>query len=248
MQNKLIISFIVSCVLCAPFAQAGFLNGIFYHGASVLPVANVTVNGKSEKAVILGRERSGYDRGTWCDFGGRRDRGETADQTAAREFSEEANTGKALGMNTKAVFNHIDTKNNNTEAVIVKNIGTERKTGKPYHWVSYVTSFALLDENNFVTRFNQARLAGGQSRVYQEKDGLAMVMWHDLKSAIEGFPSDDNHVWVKANEFDLTKNPPEKKENSRILLRPSFVNSLRPYITNQSYKQDAQDSKVRYYA
>lgn len=245
MNKKIIISFVLSA-LCVPYAQAGFLNGIFYHGASVLPCTNVIVNGKKEKAVILGRERSGIDRGTWCDFGGKRDRGETADQTAAREFSEEANTQKSLGMNTQAVSSYIDTQNNNTEAVVVKNIGTERVTGNPYHWVMYITSFASMNMGDFVTKFNQARIAGGQPKIYQEKDGLAMVIWHDLKAAIEQSPESDTNVHVKAKEFDLTINPPIEKD-SQIPLRPSFVNSLRPYITDQPYTQDTQDSKVRYY-
>lgn len=250
-MNKNVIMSVMLSAFCASYTHAMFFKNIFYHGASVLPSVEVTANGKKEKAVILGRERSGYDRGTWCDFGGRRDRGETPDQTAAREFAEEANTERSLGMNTKDVYAHLDTQNKNTEAVVVKRIGTERKTRNPYHWVMYVTAFGSLNVGDFVMKFNQARLEhirafGRQSGVYQEKDGLAMVMWRDLRSAIEQSPESDTNVRVKAKEFDLTVNPPMQKD-SQILLRPSFVNSLRPYITEQPYKTDAQDSKVRYY-
>jgi hypothetical protein len=68
-------------------------------GAGILPYAT---NTKGELVFLLGLENEGTDESRnnlWSDFGGSKDRGETPEQTAYREFIEESMN--AIGDNEK---------------------------------------------------------------------------------------------------------------------------------------------------
>lgn len=77
-------------------------------GAGVLPWS---INESGQIVLLLGQEGEGFfsGAGTWCGFGGSRDKDENAVCTAAREFMEES---MALIMNETEILNILEDPDN----------------------------------------------------------------------------------------------------------------------------------------
>ena len=58
-----------------------------YSGAGVLPY---TTDSHGKVSYLFSQEAHGRDKGTYADFGGKRDHGETSKTTALREMKEES--------------------------------------------------------------------------------------------------------------------------------------------------------------
>jgi len=216
--------------------QAQTLSNYTFKVSAVLPVTYFTnKKGKSTKYVILGREAAGKDAGSYDDFSGGRDKGETHPVvTAAREFYEEGILQDTLGMNLEATNARINlsSKSNTTEAVIANEKA-----------VTYIVNFSGAEIRQFRTNFHSAR-AKQKSWKYQEKDRIATVRWDKFAAAIQSSKSDKG-VTVKARLIDPATGK-EDANSTTITLRPYLVKRLRPYITNQQC-QFGKTNKIRFY-
>lgn len=199
-------------LLLASVALGGSIQAVMLHqfnffAAGVLPVTNF--NGK--QYAILSREAGGNDKGTYDDFGGKRDPQENDSLvTAAREFSEEAISGATFGMNAHAARQYLA----QNSQVITNNSN-----------VLYITRFSENDIRTFRKKFHPAR-AKSNNWKYQEKDRIATVRWDRLKNAILSSHSNTG-VKVEARLIDPHTGQ-EKGHNEMITLRPFLVKKLRP--------------------
>lgn len=210
-----------------------------FGSASVLPC--FTEN--NIQYCILSREVAGRDAGTYDDFGGKRDPGESAVVAAAREFSEEAMLEYTIGFSLQNTQNLIDTTATNTAFVIAS-------SGQDWKNVTYITDFTQY-ANKFFSQFYKARniisdpnLTPGLTRKSRyallEKDMVAIVRLDDLKRIIT---QNTSNVGVTVNAHVLT---PQGLQVGQIQLRGFFVKKLRPFFMDQPYQQGA-DKKVRFY-
>lgn len=255
----LIVSYIPCCINKTPNAQqkvsirqnaAGFINpaprlsDLRFKSASVLPYYR---DRKKVKKVILSREAYGKDKMTYDDFGGSRDRGEDHPVvTAAREFYEEANIPKTVGLTLPQTQDYIDiAKTKNTKYIIAYS----NKQGTCN--VTFVTSFDpykdALFKNFYDVRKHETRFH------YKEKDRLAIVTWQNLKNAITGH----NRNWFSRSFFRastqnikvnaLVQDPRTKKFHQQIItLRPFLVKKLRMFFMGDKYQQGL-NKKIRFY-
>lgn len=221
-----------------PASQAPRLSQLKYNSASVLLV--YTDRHGTEK-VILADEAHGWDRGTFADFGGKRDKGEVHPiQTAAHELYEEAIFPMTLGMSLQQTQDFIDiAKSNNTQQI---NVFSNKKICH----VTYITDFTNY-RDTFFKQFPIAR-KNVKDHHFKEKNKLAIVTKQDLKDAV----TQQRKSWFTKNQivnvFALVQNPRTGRFNKEIIaLRPSLVMSLRPYFLNRSYIQ-GWNKKIRFYS
>lgn len=202
-----------------------------YQSASVLPV--ITFN--NHKSVILSQEAFGASRGTYDDFSGGKDRGETHPLiTAAREFYEEAILKATTGLTLAQVTDYIDiSKTNNTECIV----SYSHRRGRN---VTYITNFDMY-KTMFLNNFYQAR-KNTTDYHSKEKDRIALVKWSDLEKTF-AINKGNKNVTVEALELDPTT---KTYHPARILLRPYFIKKLRPFFLNQPYTQGL-NKKIRFY-
>lgn len=204
-------------------------------GASVLPFAKFP--GKTQKYFIVGREAGGADVGTYDAFGGSKDTGEAHPlQTAAREFAEE--TVDLFG-NKKAIEQHIDINNNNTDIIVANQ---NKKS------VVYVTQFDHQLVRNFKQHFYNAR-NNAKSYKQREKDSIAIVREDRLRDAIANAKRNAagkliTPIIVKdAMVVDATG----KEHKHDIHLRPVFVSSMQSYFQGKAADQKGKDPKIHFY-
>lgn len=216
--------------------QAGQrLSDFDFGAASVLPVFTDAVG---TKYLILSREAHGTDKGTYDDFGGKRDYiGPKQNQkreshpviTAAREFFEEAILALSIRLSLQKTREFIDLKASNTEAVVAYG-----------HNVTYITDFGVYADqffDNFYKAFNTTT-----SKHSKEKDRIAVVRWDTLCTTIA-----QNKFNTGVTIHALVLNPSGQRwDNERIQLRGFFVKKTRPLFTNQPY-QPGSNKKIRFY-
>lgn len=220
-----------------PVSSAPKLSQLKFNSASVLLVYT---DRHGTKKVILADEGHGWDRGTFCDFGGKRDQGETHPvQTAAHEFYEEAIIPTIFGWTLADTQNFIDIATSpNTDQINVY-------SNKKICHVNYLTDFSQY-KDTFFKNFLSARKNATDHR-FREKNRLAIVIWQDLKDAI----TQQRRSWFTKNQpvklFALVQSPRTGRFNKeKITLRPSFVMSLRPFLLNKPYIQ-GWSKKIRFY-
>lgn len=220
-----------------PASAAPRLSELQYRSSSVLLF--YTDRHGTQKA-ILADEAHGWDSTTYCDFGGKRERGEVHPvQTAAHEFYEEAIIPATLGWTLEDTRNFIDiAKSRNTQQINVY-------SNKKICHVSFLTDFTQY-RDQFFKKFPIARKNAKDHR-FREKNKLAIVTWQDLKDAV----TQQRKSWFTRNQavslFALVQNPRTGRFNKEIIaLRPSFVMSLRPFFLNRAYIQ-GQNQKIRFY-
>ncbi len=137
-----------------------------YNGAGVLPYH---IDNKGEAWVLISQENAGRDKGTWCDFGGKRDKGETTVQTAARECWEESHGILGSQANIKNQISKINP--------IGLNILGAR--GEPSAYALYLME--VKNKSNITDR----RFQSINNKVNQEKSHIAWVKADELfKSTI----------------------------------------------------------------
>ena len=220
-----------------PASKAPRLSELKYSSGSVLLV--YTDRNGTQK-VILADEAHGWDRGTFCDFGGKRDKGEVHPvQTAAHEFYEEAIMPTIFGWSLDKTRDFIDiAKSNNTRQINVY-------SNKKMCHVTYITDFTQY-RDIFFKQFPTARRNAKDHR-FREKNRLAIVTWQNLKDTI----TQQRSSWFTKNQpvkvSALVQDPRTGRFNiETITLRPSFVMSLRPFLLNRPYIQ-GWNKKIRFY-
>lgn len=212
---------------------AGWDLGRFrYDAASVLPIYSKyeASEGRNVDYVILTQERYGRDRGTYDDFGGKRDQGENnAVITAAREFWEEAFETAVLGMNRAQTQAYIDLSARNTEYVIAN-----AYAGSGSSMVTYITRFSRETMRPFKERFAREAAKGRG-----EKDSIATVRLEDLALAAL-----THQLKVDAYVMDTHGN----QHKTQIPLRPILPAKLRPFFENKEYRPSNDgDTRIRFY-
>lgn len=178
---------------------------------------------------ILSREAGGSDKGTYDDFGGKRDPGENHPIiSAAREFWEEAILTCVGFSSPEATQRFIDPASNNTFFVLA--FGQS---------ATYIVDFSQY-KDAFFNNFYKARAkARGH---FREKDSLAIVEEGILKGIIA---ESKDLVGVKIVAAVL--NPKDLKwYKEEITLRPYFVKKMRPFSMGSGYAQ-GEHEKIRFY-
>jgi hypothetical protein len=211
------------------------LSNFDFGAGSVLPTF---INQNGTRYLILSREAHGNDKGTYDDFGGKRDYiGPKINQkkeahpviTASREFFEEAILMLSIGMSLPDTKKFIDVDNIYTEYVIAYG-----------HNVTYITDFTLYADrffSNFYNAFNTTT-----SRHSKEKDRIAIIEWNTLKAIVNNTPFNSGVV-VDAQVL----NPLDQKwYTEKITLRGFFVKKLRPFWMDKLYLQ-GKNNKIRFY-
>ena len=207
------------------------LFNLNFGAGGVLPT--FVKNGK--KYLILSREAGGNDKGTYDDFGGKRDpigsnKKETPPLiTAAREFFEEAILILSIGISLQETQNFIHEDNSYTEFVIVKGQN-----------VTYITDFTVYADKFFANFYHAYKTTTNSHS--REKNSIAIVGWDELKKVVSNTSSDEG-VMIDAEVL----NPKDLKwYKEKITLRPFFVKKFRPFWMDKPYKKDI-NSKVRFY-
>src|SRR5207244_7730483 len=124
-----------------PASKAPRLSQLKYSSASVLLFY---IDKHGTEKVILADEAHGWDKGTFADFGGKRDKGEVHPvQTAAHEFYEEAIIPNIFGWSLPQTQDFIDiAKSNNTQQI---NVFSNKKICH----VTYITDFTNYRDTLF---------------------------------------------------------------------------------------------------
>jgi 8-oxo-dGTP pyrophosphatase MutT (NUDIX family) len=207
------------------------LSEFDYSSASVL----LTFKQGETKYVILTREMEGINKGTYSDFGGKRDEGENHPIiTAAREFFEEGNVDTTIDLNLSETINYL---NKNAQKIIAYTTTSIAEIGS----VTYIVNFDKYREQfikNFYTAFEKA-----EHWYNREKDMLAIVRWDDFKKAIINQPYKEAIVTVNASVIDPITEEYTPKE---IILRPFLIRRLQLFFQNAPYKQ-GETGKIRFY-
>lgn len=190
-----------------------------------------------DRYVILSREGSGCDKGTYDDFSGGF---ETCDKhpviTASREFWEEAILEHTVGLSQKATREYIDQNNKSTEIINA----FKSKGANPKFLVSYITDFTPYADQ-LINNFYTARKRSDLKRSQKEKDSLALVKWDILKKTIAATHHGDVYVAAEV----LYPNGAKKEE--KIQLRRVFSSKMRLFFQEKVYQQGAHQ-KVRFYS
>ena len=227
---------VISLITSELTAHHKKLSHFRYNAASVLINTNIKQKGdKSTGFILLGREAGGHDRGTWDDFGGSRDKNEHDSlYTAAREAHEETVAQQTLGWTIAHMQDYISLKKTNTSHVLAVT-GIKKKA----NYVVYVTQFPFLLIKKLCTRFFLAQ-EWVTSWKNKEKDGLALVKWHDLMTAIK-----NKKNIVQALVFNRKKNKFSRTQKT-ITLRPVLCKKLKNFAHGLRFVQGA-DRRVRFY-
>jgi 8-oxo-dGTP pyrophosphatase MutT (NUDIX family) len=203
---------------------------------------------KDKLRIILTREAHGASKGTYDDFSGGRNKGETNPQTsAAREFSEEAILPKTIELDLKNTEKFIAPTSKNTMYVLAYSKDPKTAKGRKVRNVTYLVDFDLYATtlfDNFYgalesekTRYKKLHTKGSEQHT-TEKDSIAAVLWDDFKDA-----TINHKKTVDANVL----NPKTKRfEKKQITLRPFLTSKYRPYFLGQPYDQGT-NCKIRHY-
>lgn len=147
-------------------------------GSGVLPYY---ISNDGTAYLLLSKEAGGggKSQGTWCDFGGKRDKGETAVKTAAREGWEESRD--LLGTQKEI------------ESKISINDPIFNRTQNPY-----ATFFLKVDNPQNVTNKNfKAKKFSDWTRM--EKSEIAWVKAKDVFNAVVASRNSSNHNKIEIN-------------------------------------------------
>ncbi len=206
------------------------LSQFNFGAASVLPTYK---NTKGQTMVVLSREAYGRDKGTYDDFGGKRDAGELHPElTAARECLEELILEKTGPIKFSSVRKHINVNSGNTDHIIAR---TSKKS------VVYITDFSKY-WTNIRKKFYSARHNAKQSKL-REKDHLVVVPLTSLQKAIvQSKPGQT----VTMHAYGINKNGSYQTKTMTITLRPFLVVKLKPFFQNQPF-QPGRNKKIRFY-
>ncbi len=214
------IPLVLIALVVTPFPAVALNLESFKHtGAWVMPLVTCSMPEGNVDYIVIARETWGRDAGLFDAFGGKRDGTETAQETAAREFAEEAITHETLGMDEAAVLNYIDLKAGNTEAVLAcddQNCGAKN--------VLYITRFSEAQMSYLKTSFAGAHRRATHSH-YKEKDALAFARFDALKEALRTSTS-SHGIEVAAEVTDLGGTT----STQSIEMRPVLVKILRGYL------------------
>jgi len=225
--------FLLSTITTQIFTQAApvlQLSTFQFSGASVLPTYK-RANGAT--MVILGQEAFGRDKGTYDDFGGRKDRREKHPEiTAARECFEELILGKTARSSLRKIRKHINVDSGNTEYIIAR---TSKKS------VVYITDFSKYWDS-IRKKFYSARRAS-RSSTCKEKNHLVVTNWNTLETAISQSKPGQS---VTIQAYAIKKDGSYSKTPITIPLRQFFVAKLRPFFQNQPFTQ-GRNAKIRFY-
>lgn len=199
-----------------------------FGAGSVLPVFTDQSN---KTYLILSQEGHGRDRGTYDDFGGKRDKGERHPFiTSSREFFEEAIIELTLGLSLKDIRDYMDLeKTDNTQYVIAN----EKN-------VMYIVDFSPYADTFFDNFYKALRTT--TNRHSREKDSIAVIEWDTLQKAIA---QNRFNTGIKISAFVLD-NSGQRWNIQEITLRPFFPKKIRPFFTNQAY-QEGLNKKIRFY-
>lgn len=186
------------------------------------------VHSDGKKYFILSREAGGSDKGTYDDFGGKRDPGENHPIiSAAREFWEEAIL-TCVGFSLPDTQKFIDPTSGNT--LFVNAFGQS---------VTYVVDFSRYKDAFFKNFYAARKKARGH---FREKDRIAIIEWDMLKATIA---QSKELAGIKIKAAIL--NPDDLKwYQETITLRPYFVKKMRSFFTDSSYVQ-GENEKIRFY-
>lgn len=224
--------------------------------ASVLPI--YTQN--QQDYVILTRESRGnpQDQGgklhTYDDFSGACEKEDNYEPllSAAREFWEEGNLKKTLGLSLEDTIKFVK---NNIEEIIVytKKIDETIPGSREIKNVTYLVRFDQYANklfNNFYTVYEKEmahykKLGKSLKQVTLEKDKIAAVSLNDLREVInyQKIISAASPVRVPALVRD-SKTSAFHRE--KVVLRPFLSIKLRSYFLNLPYEK-GMDSRVKYY-
>jgi hypothetical protein len=182
----------------------------------------------------LTSEAAGRDKGTFDDFGGKRDKGENHPiVTAAREFHEEAIIGDTLNLNLKSMRRYL---NKNAKHILAYT--TKKGSGQ----VTYVITWSESTYNQWCNSFYQARKNAIDSH-NREKNIIADIEENDLKDAICN-QNGTNNITVPA----LVKDPATgERINQMIILRPFYVMKTRGFMCDEPYVRGV-NKKVKFYS
>jgi 8-oxo-dGTP pyrophosphatase MutT (NUDIX family) len=200
----------------------------YLFGAGSVLFVFIDRNGKTY--AILTREAHGSAKGTYDDFGGKRDAGEKHPLiTAKRECFEEAILDLTIKFTEKDTLAFIDLPGQNTQYIIAhaRNVG-------------YITDFSAHADRFFDNFYNA--LAKTTSSHSREKDKLAVVAWDTLQNTISQ-TTHDSGITVPALVLDQHTN---EWCEELIPLRGFFVKKYRPFFMNQAY-QAGKVKKIRFY-
>lgn len=205
---------------------------------SILPIVHLPVNkqgwpteiptNKKRWFAVLGKEDCGSARNTYDDFGGATDPGETGEDTAIREFFEEAGNSKiVLDLDLKDIKNHIDPKNGNIEQIVA-----QENLGFGTNAITYIARFPADIVHKFKDRFINARNATADHH-YQEKDAIALFPFDELQQAITACPDQDPSITMPALIIASTDHC-DINAIKRVKVRPFLVIKLRDYFISLS--------------
>jgi hypothetical protein len=215
-------------------ATAPQLSKFDFNAASVLPTF---INQNGKKYLIISRERGGSDKGTYDDFGGKRDYigPQTKEAhpviTAAREYFEEAILSLSIGMSLPDTKKFIDVDNAYTEYVIANG---------QVKYAIYITDFTQYANTFFANYYHAFNTT--KSRHSREKDRIAIIEWDTLKTIVNNAPFNTG-IMVDAQVLNPLDN---KWYTEKVTLRPIFVKKLRPFWMDKPYQQGI-NSKIRFY-
>lgn len=208
------------------------LSDFPYQSASVMPFYIE----RKQKYIILAQEEWGRDKGTYDDFGGKRDSNENHPLiTATREFSEEAIVNETFGLDLQQTRNFIDIKAKNTHFIIAN---TAKNGGKHVTYITKINKYKTCFINSFYKARRQATKAENK-----EKSSLALVQWNDLKNVILNRTGRYQNVWIKAQVIHPITH---KKQEQMIQLRPYFVIKLEKFFKGEPYTH-GKNKKIRFY-
>src|SRR4030095_94405 len=208
-------------IACTANMVAMQLSQFNYGAASVLPVYTF----KGKKYGILSREAHGNDKGTYDDFGGKRDKGEKDSLiTAAREWMEEGLVTQVTGLTFPAIRNLIDIgkKANKTECIVAY-------TGRISKNVTYITDVSQYKDQLLYGFYGALKKAIRHEN--KEKDSIAVVDLSELTTVLRNAMNQNQHkvTGITTPAFVLNQKT-NKLEKGVITLRPFFVSKLRPHF------------------
>lgn len=242
MNIKNLIAIFIICFIyqisISMVPQGTQLSQFNYNGASLLPVTSWP--NKPTNYVLLSEEAHGTDKGTFDDFGGDREAGETHPLiTASREAWEES--VNLLLDSQKNLRDYIDLKTGNTDHIVVS---IDKSL------VTYVTNFNHMDMEKLTRNF-YTKLAQTTDRKLKEKSRLAWVKYDDLKNIVANAKRDNQGrlitpITVNADIVN-PKDPSLKAQiKSQITLRPVFVSKLQEFFKDSPYVEGA-NPKIKFY-
>jgi len=253
--RSLALGFIASCsIACAPTrlqknaipTPRVALSSLNYQSASVLPCYHY----KGQEWVILLREASGKDKGTYDDAGGGRDKGgkgkpkreEHPVLTATREFWEEAILEKTIGLDLPQTKTFVE--KNSSHIICYSNT-------RGVSNVTYIINFDIY-KDMFFKNFYHARNKATKFK-FREKDIIAVLPLKSLKNAIVNNANSFKTRWfgnlfsqtvtVSALELDPKT---LRFKTSTITLRPFLVKKLQSFFLAKPYKR-GKSKKIRFY-